>query len=244
MNNTVQAIALGKVRYGDSSLIVACYTKQYGLQSYMLKGILSIKRKKKLSKSFFEPLTMLEFEAKKNRDNKLGYLQEVNLLYAYTSISFDLRKKAIVFFLAEVIHQVLREEQQESNPSLFDFIKNRLLWLDNHNKIGLFHLKTMLDLTKFMGFYPNISKKDAPYFDLETGCMSLIKPKGHFIDGNLKAYWVAVLGMNFEDMGNVNVLREEKTELLEYAIKYFKLHLQQFKPPKSKEILNELFKVS
>ena len=67
MNDTVQAIALGTVRYGDSSLIAACYTKQYGLQSYMLKGILATKRKKKLSKSFFEPLSLLEFETKKNR---------------------------------------------------------------------------------------------------------------------------------------------------------------------------------
>ena len=78
----------------------------------MLKGILATKRKKKLSKSFFEPLSLLEFETKKNRENKLGYLQEVSLSQPYISIPFDLRKKAIVFFLAEVLHQVVKEEQQ------------------------------------------------------------------------------------------------------------------------------------
>ena len=244
MNETVQAITLGSVRYGDSSLIVACYTKQFGLQSYILKGILSAKGKKKLSKSFFEPLTLLEFAAKKNRENKLGYLKEVNLLHPYTSIPFDLRKKAVVFFLAEVIHQVLKEEQQGSNPNLFKYIKKQLLWLDEHYEIGLFHLKIMLDLTKFMGFYPNISKKDAPYFDLESGCMSFSKPKVHYIQGTLKVHWINVLGMNFEEIIKVKILREEKTALLENAIIYFKLHLQQFKPPKSTEILNELFKVS
>ena len=113
MNETVQAIALGSVRYGDSSLIVACYTKQFGLQSYILKGMLSAKGKKKLSKSFFEPLTLLEFVAKKNRENKLGYLKEVNLLHPYTSIPFDLRKKAVVFFLAEVIHQVKKKSSKD-----------------------------------------------------------------------------------------------------------------------------------
>ena len=244
MNNTVQAIALGTLRYGDSSLIAACYTQQFGLQSYMLKGILSAKKKKKLSKSFFEPLTLLEFEAKKNRDGKLGYLQEVTLLQAYTSIPFNLRKKAVVFFLAEVIHQVVKEEQQEPNPSLFEFLKKRLLWLDKHSEIGLFHLKTMLDLTKFMGFYQNISNNDAPYFSLEAGCMSAYKPRFHFIEGDLKTLWINVLGTKFEATGNINVSREEKMVLLEYAINYFKLHLQQFKPPKSTEILNALFKVS
>ena len=174
----------------------------------------------------------------------MGYLREVTLLHAYTSIPFDLRKKAIVFFLAEVIHQVVKEEQQEPNPSLFEFLKKRLVWLDNHNETGLFHLKTMLDLTKFMGFYPNISDEDAPYFDLEAGCMSLFKPKFHFIEGNLKNAWISVLGMKFETIKEMKVSREEKMALLEYAINYFKLHLQQFRSPKSTEILNALFKVS
>lgn len=244
MKDTVQAIALGSVRYGDSSLIVACYTRQYGLQSYMLKGILSAKRNKKLSKSFFEPLTLLEFEAKRNQDHKLGYLQQVHLLYPYTSIPFDLRKKAVVFFLAEIFHQVVKEEQQEANPSLFDFIQKRMLWLDENDTIGLFHLKTVLDLTLFIGFDPNMSDREAPYFDLESGCMSRYRPKANFIEGRLKNLWVDILGMKFDTVAEIKVSREEKAVLLEYAIKYFKLHLQQFKSPKSTEILNELFKVS
>ena len=244
MKDTVQAIALGSVRYGDSSLIVACYTRQYGLQSYMLKGILSAKRNKKLSKSFFEPLTLLEFEAKRNQDHKLGYLQQVHLLYPYTSIPFDLRKKAVVFFLAEIFHQVVKEEQQEANPSLFDFFQKRMLWLDENDTIGLFHLKTVLDLTLFMGFDPNMSDREAPYFDLESGCMSRYRPKANFIEGRLKNLWVDILGMKFDTVAEIKVSREEKAVLLEYAIKYFKLHLQQFKSPKSTEILNELFKVS
>jgi DNA repair protein RecO (recombination protein O) len=242
MNDTVQAISLGSVRYGDSSLIVACYTKQFGLQSYMLKGVLSASRKKKLSKSFFEPLTLLEFQAKKNRENKLGYLQDVHLLYAYTSIPFDMRKKGVVFFLAEVIHQVVKEEQQEANPQLFDFIEKRMLWLDSHDKIGLFHLKMLLDLTLFMGFYPNISDKDAAYFDLEEGSTTLTKPKKNFISGVKKKLWIDILGMEFEKVQEINVSKEQKTALLESAIKYFELHLQQFKSPNSTEILNELFK--
>ena len=47
-NDTVHAVTLGLVKYGDTSLISACYTLEYGTQSYMLKGILS-KGKKKVS---------------------------------------------------------------------------------------------------------------------------------------------------------------------------------------------------
>jgi len=243
MNDSIQAVVLGTLRYGDSSLIVSCYTKQHGLQSYILKGILSARRKKKISKSYFEPLNLLEFQAKKNRDNSLGYLQEANLLHPFISIPFDLRKKALVFFLAEVIQQVVKEEEQ-ANPALFDYIENNLLWLDQHDEIGLFHVKTMLDLTSFMGFSPNLSNRDASYFDLETGCLTNSKPTTHYIEGNLKDLWINVLGTKFEDIEKIKINRKEKATLLEYLISYFKLHLQQFRPPKSTEILNELFKVS
>ena len=57
-NDTVHAFTLGLVKYGDTSLISACYTLEYGLQSYMLKGILT-KGKKKVSKSLFEPLKFI-----------------------------------------------------------------------------------------------------------------------------------------------------------------------------------------
>ncbi|MGB1831335.1 MAG: DNA repair protein RecO, partial [Flavobacteriaceae bacterium] len=76
MKSTVHAFALHTLRYGDSSLIVSCFTKQYGLQSYMLRGILGGKRKKKVSKSLFEPLNLVAFEASKTDTNKLGYLNE------------------------------------------------------------------------------------------------------------------------------------------------------------------------
>jgi DNA repair protein RecO (recombination protein O) len=139
---------------------------------------------------------------------------------------------------------VLKEEQQEANTSLFDFIQKRMLWLDENDSIGLFHLKTILDLTLFMGFEPNMSDRDAPFFDLESGCMCRYKPKANFIEGRLKNLWVGILGMKFDLILEIKVSKEEKAALLDYAIKYFKLHLQQFKSPKSKEILNELFKVS
>ena len=49
---TIQAVNLGIVKYGDSSLIANCYTLEFGLQSYMLKGILS-RGKKKNHRSLF-----------------------------------------------------------------------------------------------------------------------------------------------------------------------------------------------
>ena len=49
---TIHAVNLGIVKYGDTSLIANCYTLEFGLQSYMLKGILSRGKKKNPSIPF------------------------------------------------------------------------------------------------------------------------------------------------------------------------------------------------
>ena len=67
---TIHAVNLGIVKYGDTSLIANCYTLEYGLQSYMLKGVLSRSKKKKI-RPLFEPLNLLELEAPGTRRIKL-----------------------------------------------------------------------------------------------------------------------------------------------------------------------------
>ena len=36
MDNTIQGIVLQSIRYGDTSLIVKVFTRNYGLRSYIL----------------------------------------------------------------------------------------------------------------------------------------------------------------------------------------------------------------
>ena len=238
---TIHAVNLGIIKYGDTSLIANCYTLEFGLQSYMLKGILS-RGKKKTHRSLFEPLTLLELVASQNKQNKIGYMDEAKLAYVFTSIPYNLSKKALVLFLAEIIYQVTREEQG-SNKLLFDYIKNKLIWLDTNHSLSLFHLKMMLDITKYIGFYPNISNSNKPYFDLETGCFTSIKPEKNFIENPLKKYFIQLLGINFDMIDKIRILKKDKIKLLNQVVTYFELHLQQFKPPKSLEILNEVFKM-
>ena len=37
---TTKAIVLSSLKYGDSSLIVKCYTEEEGVKSYLVRGIL------------------------------------------------------------------------------------------------------------------------------------------------------------------------------------------------------------
>ena len=48
--------------------------------------------------------------------------------------------------------------------------------------------------------------------------------------------------VKFDTIEDIRLSKDEKSDLLKYVVRYFQLHLQQFKPPKSTEILNEVFK--
>ena len=50
------------------------------------------------------------------------------------------------------------------------------------------------------------------------------------------------MGTAFDELKNIKPSKKQKAELLDKVVLYFVLHLQQFKPPKSTEILNEILR--
>ena len=237
---TTEAIPIGSLKYGDSSLIVHCFTQSKGMRSFLLKGILNSK-KKGLKRSFFQPLTIIEITASFKPAESLSFIREARVVSTFQSIPFDIRKKTLILFLSEVLFQVLREEPQK-NDSLFSFLKSSLHWLDTHDAVSNFHLKFLLDLTKYIGFYPNTEDSQAPYFDLERGRMEWTQPKGLFLEGNLKINWLEMLGTDFDTASTLKLKKEDRDRLLHHVIAFFELHLQRFKKPQSTSIFNEVFK--
>src|SRR5699024_10128405 len=70
-------------------------------------------------------------------------------------------------FLSEMLVVAMQEE--EENTALFEFITNGMIWLDTNAKITNFHIVFLLELTKYLGFYPDTSGVHKPYFDLKEG---------------------------------------------------------------------------
>ena len=51
----------------------------------------------------------------------------------------------------------------ERFEDLFKYLETALQWLDTHNETSNFHLILMLEITKFLGFYPDTSDQDLPF---------------------------------------------------------------------------------
>ena len=106
----------------------------------------------------------------------------------------------------------------------------------------LFHLKILVDLTKFIGFFPNIKEESHKFFDLNLGISQESKPIENYIqDPELKKF-KKLLGMTFEDLNSMKIDNLLREKMLGLMIDYYSLHLQMFKSPKSINIFNEVFK--
>jgi len=232
------AIVISALKYAEADLIVKCYTQKSGLKTYMLRGVLK-SRKGKFKTSLFQPLTQLELVAKHKDKGSLEYLQDAKILTHYQSLHTEVVKSSMVLFLSEMLKNTIQEE--EENEELYHYLENTFNWLDSHSEIANFHLLFLLKLSRYLGFYPEDSEKDLPYFNLLDGVFQYKKTNSYCIDGNVLNNLKVLLGTNFETLNQIKLTKTNRSELLELLLNYYQLHIESFKKPKSLTVLHEIF---
>lgn len=233
-----KAIVISKLKYGDNDLIVKCYTEGFGIQSYLLRGILKSK-KGKLKTAYFQLLSQLELIVNYRETRSLQSISEVKPFAFYQSIYSNVAKSAIVMFLAEVLTGVLKEE--ENNELLFTYLETTFLWLDANDEFSNFHLLFLLNLSRYLGFYPDLNHSEYNFFNLEDGKFQSKKTGIHCISDDILMQFKQLLGINFDVLHTVKINSGQRQELLNMILLYFELHLGSLKKPKSLQVLNQVF---
>lgn len=238
MQITTKAIVLSSLKYGDSSLISRAFTYTSGLKSYLLKGILAAK-KSRIKPAYFQPMMQLEVVANHKNKGTLESLREVKVHYHYVTVHTDIVKNTVSLFLAEMLGNSIREE--ECNEGLYNFMEASFQWLDTHSQIANFHIFFLLGLTKYLGFYPDTTNTNAPYFSLAEGSFVNVAPGDPYISGITLNFFKRFLGINFDAIHTIHMNKTERQDLLQTLVLYFELHLHGFRKPRSLAILNEVF---
>lgn len=238
MLNKNNAIVISKLRYQDNDLIVTCFTKQRGLVSYLIRG--ALKSNKGTSKAvYFQLLSLLQIEENFKANQTLQYIKEVKTDYVYRSIHTNVFKSSIAMFLAEILFTVLKEEEQ--NLPLYEYIEVTLKWLDHQEEFSNFHLLFLLNLTQYLGFYPDDSNNDAPYFNLSNGMFEIQKSDMYSVSGENLTLLKKLLGINFDALKTIKISSKQRQSFLTMLLLYFELHLGSFKKPKSLQVFNQVF---
>lgn len=231
-----KAIVISSLKFQEKSLIVKCFTLSNGLKSYFVRDAFS-NRKGSQKIAYFQPLSILEIEAVHKNKGTLENFKEIKTAVPFQSIHTDIVKSTMAMFLSEMLHYSIQEE--EKNESLFLFLETALTWLDNHDEISNFHLILLLETTKYLGFYPDVSEIDLPYFKMNDGVFTLFHGLGSLTEHETSLL-KKLIDLKFDNVQKVFHVIERQI-LLKILIDYYSFHLDGFKKPKSLDVLREIF---
>src|SRR6218665_3218519 len=224
---TQEVFLLSYTKYGDHDAVLHCFCKENGFESFSAKGIYAPKNKKK---AFLFPLNELLLyisDKKKTIQNVLKIEQKNTELF-----TSDIRKNAILFFISDLLNQVLRNENR--NADIYSEISIFLsqLQMDNFQS----HLIFIFRLLKQQGLQPLFSDKN--YLNPESGNFEDIESH-HFFDKDISAIWKELIIS--QNPYEIKLSRFEKQNFLDSILVYFHYHFTDFREPKSLEIIKEIF---
>jgi DNA repair protein RecO (recombination protein O) len=240
MIHKTEAIVLHQIKYSDSGIIVQVYTRNFGRESILIKGMRS--RKSDKHNVLFQPMFILNlvFYYKESRDIQL--LKEFSVSYSPSGIYADIKKSCTAVFLAEVLTNVLREETP--NFELFDYIEESVKYLDKcESGSANFHIAFLSGLCSFLGFEPGIrSDPEQKYFDLINGNF-VSKPPLHsaYADPEISVILAEFFSSTFDQMRSIPLTGVLRNEVLDTIIRYFSVHLPGLKKINSLDVLKEIF---
>lgn len=242
MLHTTKGIVIHQFKFKEKSVIAKIYTEKFGMQSYIINGVRSKKSANKYA--YLQPLSLVEINAYHKENRGLQQLKSIKLDVPLNEIPFDVIKGSIAFFVAEIIHKSIKEE--EPNISLFSFLHQSILALDLANKnFSNFHIYFLVLFTKHLGFSPelpqNLSTKEL-YFDLQEGAFTPIKPiHPVFLEKEFGATVSYILAHGYKGMDELSINNQQRSVLLNGMIDYFNIHSENFDFLKTKEVFEELF---
>ena len=235
-----RAIVLHQIKYSETSLILKIYTEKEGLLSFIAKGVRG--KKGRLRSAQFQPLNLLELSYSQARKSQLRQINDLKISEPFTDLSFNFVKRSLAIFMAELIHNTIKE--RETNVKLFDFLYSSIHWLDlSQHGYTNFHLLFMLNLTKYLGFYPMIDGlNEARSFDLQQGVFIKHQSQHEYaIDSEVLIAWKQLINCNLENIMTLLFSNTIKRRLLQTLMTYYKLHLSHFKELNSHHILQTVF---
>ena len=237
MITKTRGVVFRKMRYSETSMIADIYTEEHGLMSYIMGGVRSTKSR--TSAGLFELMSIVEIVAYHSDRQKLHRIKEIKPAVLYQSIPFDVRKSAILMFMAELCAKTIKESEQ--NPTLFACIVNQLRILDEL-PTGFInrHLEFMVALAEELGFgiHAHLTD-DASCFDMLTGNFVHTTPDHPYIlleTHGLKQLLNKTAGIS----GTLVLTRIERNQLIDALLLYYKLHLEQMSDLQSHDILREI----
>jgi len=236
-----KGIVFHTIKYGDTSLIARIYTREAGMQSFLIKGVRS--QKGAIRPSHLMPMNLVDMVFTLRQDRQLQILKELKCDPVLLEIHVSPIKRGIMLFITELLNRAIREE--EKNTDLFDFLSNSIQILDlQKENLQLFPHYFCLQLSRYLGFFPDQNYQKGHCLDLVEGCFVPANKVGHHsLNPEESRVAAALMKRNFDEEELISVSARDRRSLLDGILRYYRLHFDHFHDLQSHEILREVLSV-
>lgn len=235
-----RGLVLNTINYNDKYILAQVFTEFFGRVTYMVSKTKS--KGSKVPRSLFSPLAILDMEVEHQVSRDIQRVREARYDIHLYSIASDLGKTSMAFFLSEFLSRVLRDTND--SKLLFEFLCQSVQILEMTDKsIANYHLVFMLKLSHFMGFYPNLEEyTQNGLFDMINGEFVSYQPlHRHFLNRHESKALSLLARISYENMHRFVFTRQDRMNIINRIIEYYRLHLYDFPALKSLDVLHELF---
>ncbi len=240
MLHKTDGLVINTINYSDKYILVQIFTKEFGRVTYMVSKTRS--KSSKVQRSLFYPLALLHLQVEHKPSREIQHIKEVQILHHQYDTMSDIGKTSVVFFLSEFLSRILKETDKSEH--LYEFLDQsvRLLEMTNQS-IANFHLVFMLKLSHFLGFYPNLEDyQPNSYFDMRNGEFVQQQPlHNNYVTKEESFHLARLARISFENMHKFIFKRQDRINIINRILEYYRLHLNEFPKLKSLDVLHELF---
>ena len=144
----------------------------------------------------------------------------------------DMRASAVIFFIAEFLHQVLANEMKQSQ--IYRAVDEFLNQIEKQNYQA--HFIFLVEFLKIQGVAPLFG--NGKYLDPENGCFDL-EICHNLFNEEVSALWKDLISE--EEIYNIKIKNTLKEDFLDSVLLYYYHHFPNFRVPKSLEVLRQVF---
>lgn len=225
----IKGFLLSYVKYGDSDAILHCFTEEIGFQSFFVKGLYTAKNKKK---PYLFPLNYLFFsipkKAAESRISRVSKLEAGTETHDFQNVAAS----SVLFFTADFLHQVLREEGK-NEPLFQEILKVRNEFVEQNFDAYLAFIFKYLMVS---GVAP--LKGNEKFLNPESGIFE--EEISHsFFNENVSEIWLKFL--TAPEIYAVKLAKKDKTAFLDSLMIYCQFHITNFYIPNSLAVVREIF---
>lgn len=215
-------------KYGDNDAFLHCFSAEEGYQSFFAKGIYSARNKKK---PYLFPLNLLSISVIKRGNNKpVSTISKLELAGEFYDFN-DVKTNSILFFIAEFLHQILRNEDQ--NKFSFGAIHafREKIKANNYDS----HIELLFRFLEISGIAPLYNQKK--YLDPELGTFNDEISNPIFND-EISDIWKSFLST---DHSEIPLQRSQRNAVVDSLMVYYHYHFTGFYTPNSLAVLRQIF---